>query len=445
MATNASSKVYPLTKDQLDELMVWRSEALERMPYFARILFSFRPLNAPGLKTFACDPGYRLYIDFDAVTQKGIRWCSEALLHECGHMYNDHAARATEHGVTDDERFNWNLAGDAEINDDLAAAGCQTIADSGILPSHFAMDNNLLAEQYMDEIRRRQPPSSPSAGAGDQSGDQSGSSPFSGCGSASGGEAAPCELDQGDDAGGAAPAATAAEKKVIQIATASAVREHAAKHRGSTPRGLVARAETILAPPKLPWRQILASSVRRASAMRTGVYDTTFTRPNRRRSNVEVAPGRRGIYPGNYAPEPLIAVVRDTSGSMIGEDLSSVTSEIEGIARQMGVRGEALRILDVDAAVGSVKGYHGVSTLDEVTGRGGTDMGVGIAYAATLRPRPTTIVVITDGYTPWPDAKPRVPVVICVVGHGDLSLLVEATPEWATTVAVDIDEKAPAS
>ncbi|MHB1783477.1 MAG: vWA domain-containing protein [Acidimicrobiales bacterium] len=437
MATNVSRKVYPLTKDQLDELMVWRSEALERMPYFARILFSFRPLSAPGLKTFACDPGYRLYIDFDAVTQRGIRWCTEALLHECGHMYNDHAARAIEYGVADVERFNWNMAGDAEINDDLAAAGCQTLADSGILPSYFQMDDHLLAEQYMDEIRRRQPPSSPSAGAPDQSG----SSPFSGCGSASGGEVAPCELEQGDDASGAAPAATASEKKVIQIATAVAVREHAAKHPGSTPGGLVTRAETILAPSKLPWRQILASSVRRATAMRAGVYDTTFTRPNRRRSNVEVAPGRRGIYPGNYAPEPLIAVVRDTSGSMSDEDLSAVTIEIEGIARQMGVRGDALRILDVDAAVASVKGYHGVSTLDEVTGRGGTDMGAGVAYAVTLHPRPTVIVVVTDGYTPWPDAKPRMPVVICVVGRGDLSRVVEATPDWATTVAVDIDEE----
>ena len=439
MTTGTHTKVSPLSKDQLDELMVWRAEALERMPYFARILYAFRPLDAPGLGTFACDPGYRLYVDFGAVTERGVRWCTEALLHECGHMYNDHAVRSIEHGVRSDERFQWNLAGDAEINDDLVAAGCTTIASSGVLPSHLEMDDHLLAEQYMDELRRRHPPSMPSGGGFGQG------QPFQGCGSGSGGETAPCELDPDDDAGGAAPAASEAEKKIVQIATAAAVREHAAKHPGSTPAGLVERAETILAPSKLPWRQILASSLRRAAAMRVGVHDTTYLRPNRRRGRVEVAPGRRAVYPGSYAPEPQIVVARDTSGSMGRDELQMVTVEVEAIAAQIGVRGEALRVLDVDVEVGSVKGYRGVSSLEEVTGRGGTDMGAGIAYAATMRPRPTVVVVITDGYTPWPDVKPRIPVVVCIVGRGDLSQLVEAAPDWASVVAVDPDEDRPAA
>ena len=439
MTTGTHTKVSPLSKDQLDELMVWRAEALERMPYFARILYAFRPLDAPGLGTFACDPGYRLYIDFGAVTERGVRWCTEALLHECGHMYNDHAVRSIEHGVRSDERFQWNLAGDAEINDDLVAAGCTTIASSGVLPSHLEMDDHLLAEQYMDELRRRHPPSMPSGGGFGQG------QPFQGCGSGSGGETAPCELDPDDDAGGAAPAASEAEKKIVQIATAAAVREHAAKHPGSTPAGLVERAETILAPSKLPWRQILASSLRRAAAMRVGVHDTTYLRPNRRRGRVEVAPGRRAVYPGSYAPEPQIVVARDTSGSMGSDELQMVTVEVEAIAAQIGVRGEALRVLDVDVEVGAVKGYRGVSSLEEVTGRGGTDMGAGIAYAATMRPRPTVVVVITDGCTPWPDVKPRIPVVVCIVGRGDLSQLVEAAPDWASVVAVDPDEDRPAA
>ena len=446
MPSSTRHQVAPLTKDQLDQLMVWRSEALERMPYFSRILFSFRPLDAPGLGTFACDPDYRLYIDFDAVVSKGLAWCSEALLHECGHMYNDHAARATEYRVQAGEQHSWNLAGDAEINDDLVAAGCRSIALSGVLPRHLHMSDHLLAEQYMDTLRNKRPPagSASKPGGADQTpggGDPMDDDPFGGCGSASGGMAAPCELPTSDDCGGAAPAATESEKKVIEIATAAAVREHAAKHPGSTPGGLVERANAILAPSKLPWRQILSSSVRRATAMRAGVHDTTFQRPNRRKGRVEVAPGRRSIYPGSYSPEPLIALVRDTSGSMGRYELEMVSVEVEGIARQLGVRSEALRVIDVDATVNTVKGYRGVSTLEDVAGRGGTDMGAGVAFAATLRPRPTVIVVVTDGYTPWPDVKPRVPVVICVVGRGDLTPLAEATPPWATTVVVDPDEK----
>ena len=449
MTTGTHRKLSRPTKEQLDELMAWRAEALERMPYFARILYAFRPLDAPGLGTFACDPSYRLYIDFEAVSQRGVRWCAEAMLHECGHIYNDHAGRSTEHRVLPNERFLWNLSADAEINDDLVATGCQTIAENGVLPCHFQMDDHLLAEQYMDALRQQRPPSlhaseggsqgEPGDGASDSDDDADGQ-PFGGCGSGSGGEAAPCELAPDDDANGAAPGVSEAEKKVIQIATAAAVREHAAKHPGTTPGGLVERAEMILAPSKLPWRQILASSLRRAAAMRVGVHDTTYLRPNRRRSRVEVVPGRRAVYPGSYAPEPQIVVVRDTSGSMSTNELSMVTSEVEAISRQMGVRDEALRVLDVDTEVAAVRGYQSATSLGEVVGRGGTNMGAGIAYAVNMRPRPTVIVVLTDGYTPWPAEKPRVPVVVCIVGQGDLSYLLEAAPKWASVVAVDLDE-----
>ena len=88
-----------------------------------------------------------------------------------------------------------------------------------------------------------------------------------------------------------------------------------------------------------------------------------------------------------------------------------------------------------------MRGYHGASSLDDVYGRGGTDMRAGIAAAIELRPRPTVIVVVTDGYTPWSEDKPKVPVVICIVGRGDLQSVVEQAPEWATVVTVDPTEK----
>ena len=89
-------------------------------------------------------------IDFNAVTPQSVAGWAEALLHECAHMYNEHAGRAEECGVKDAERFNWNLSGDAESNDDIVAAGCKTMAVSGILPNHLGMPDHLLAEQYMD-------------------------------------------------------------------------------------------------------------------------------------------------------------------------------------------------------------------------------------------------------------------------------------------------------
>ncbi len=43
----------------------------------------------------------------------------------------------------------------------------------------------------------------------------------------------------------------------------------------------------------------------------------------------------------------------------------------------------------------------------ELVGGGGTDMAQGIVTALRLRPRPSLVVVLTDGETPWPASPPR--------------------------------------
>ena len=144
-----------LSRSQMDELVVWRSLSLEKMPYLASTLLALRPLDAPGLGTFAVDATLRLYVDFEAVTPKGPVWCAEALLHECCHIFGDHAARSDDAAVAADERQMWNLSADAEANDDLAAAGCQTIEVDGILPGTLGEEDHQTAEFYLAALRRR--------------------------------------------------------------------------------------------------------------------------------------------------------------------------------------------------------------------------------------------------------------------------------------------------
>lgn len=103
---------------------------------------------------------------------------------------------------------------------------------------------------------------------------------------------------------------------------------------------------------------------------------------------------------------------------MTPDDLSTVTSEVEGIAKQLGVRDNNLIVLDVDAELAATRKYRKASDLEEISGRGGTDMCVGIESAMALRPVPSAIVVLTDGFTPWPTEKGRVPIVACIVGLG---------------------------
>ena len=444
------------SEDQQAQLSAWRAVALERMPYLATTLLSLRYLDAPGLGTFAVDDRMRCYIDFAAVSVYGVDWCAEALLHECGHVFGRHAERMAEAGLTDAEKAAklGNLAADCEVNDDLVAAGCSSIAGQspngpgGVLPSHFGLDDHQTAEEYLDELRK-QAQSAPAQAGGSGGGPNSrpspegdGGEPYAGCGSGAGAEAAPCELPDGDDAKGAAPAASDAEKARVRIATAVAVTAAAAKAPGSVPAGLLATAKAALEPSKVPWRAVLASSIRRAVASRLGDADVTYSRRNRRRPSTLLASGRAVVNPGVVSPLPSLAVVRDTSGSMSDDELGKVSVEIEAIARQIGIRGDDLRVLDVDAATHAVRAYRGPASLEEVTGRGGTDMGAGIADAVALRPTPTAVIVVTDGFTPWPAVRPRVPVVVCLVAAGKVSPesgVVESVPAWARLVVVEGD------
>ena len=66
-------------------------------------------------------------------------------------------------------------------------------------------------------------------------------------------------------------------------------------------------------------------------------------------------------------------------------------------------------------------------------------MGQGIAAASALRPRPAVIIVLTDGYTPWPAEPPpgsRVIVGLLVEGGGP-GITELAGPDWARTILID--------
>ena len=91
------TEVRALTAEEWRRLRLARMAAVEAMPYFARALFALVPVAAPGLKTFAVDKHWRLYVDPGMLgTEQGwsIPTASSVLLHEVGHVLRDHAARA---------------------------------------------------------------------------------------------------------------------------------------------------------------------------------------------------------------------------------------------------------------------------------------------------------------------------------------------------------------
>ena len=92
------SEIRALTADEWRRLRLARMAAVEAMPYFARALFALSPVAAPGLKTFAVDKFWRLYVDPAMLgTDEGwsIPQAGAVLLHEVGHVLRDHGGAVT--------------------------------------------------------------------------------------------------------------------------------------------------------------------------------------------------------------------------------------------------------------------------------------------------------------------------------------------------------------
>jgi predicted metal-dependent peptidase len=157
-----------------------------------------------------------------------------------------------------------------------------------------------------------------------------------------------------------------------------------------------------------------------------GASDYSYRRPSRRQG--QVGDGKV-VLPSLRQPAPRVVVVVDTSGSISDTMLSQALAEVRGILEAAGQR-EGVRVLAVDAAIQSCRRVFRPEQV-ELAGGGGTDMRVGLEAATKMRPRPDTIVVITDGYTPWPDEPPRgIRVIVAHLGGGG------DVPEWAKEVKI---------
>ena len=88
------------------------------------------------------------------------------LLHEVGHVLRDHGGRAD---MVDSpvDRTMWNVAADAEINDDLIAAGLG-LPDGVVTPTGIGCEDGHAAEVY---YRHLVPPGTPPQRPDDPGGD----------------------------------------------------------------------------------------------------------------------------------------------------------------------------------------------------------------------------------------------------------------------------------
>ena len=120
---------------------------------------------------------------------------------------------------------------------------------------------------------------------------------------------------------------------------------------------------------------------------------------------------------------------------MSGADHAKAFAEVDAVLKRV-VPGEAIRVLSVDDEVHTDQRVVQARQITPVGGRG-TDMCVGITAAA--RRSPAAIIVITDGYTPWPqDPPPGARKVIAALTHTGC---INQVPGWIQ--AIDISDPDP--
>lgn len=389
-----------------NRLTAARLRAAESQPFLTQALYALTPVDNPGSGTFGVDEQLRLHVDGAALDRWTIPECAGVLLHEVGHVIRDHAGRARSLGVGPDTRHRWNVAADAEINDDLLADGV-TLPEGGITPARLGLAAGRAAEYYYHALTEI--PDGPDCGPGCH------------------GQATTRSAPGGPTGTEGPPGLAEVELLVLRRRVADAAAE-AARHRpGSVVGGWTRWAQAVLEP-VLDWRIVLQALVRRAVADVAGRVDYSYRRPGRRR--VE-----RVVLPAMRRPLPAVAVVIDVSGSVTSAELSAAWSEVSGCLRSIGIRRDLLRVYATDVETTRITDL--TARRVPLTGGGGTDLRHGIQTALAARPRPGVVVAITDGWTPWPTTPTSAALVVALLNPSEEGLnQPPPPPAWARVVPI---------
>lgn len=380
--------------------------AAHHHPYLASALFATQLVPEPGAGGVAVDEAWRVYVDPEFVSGWSAEQLGAELVHHAGHLLRDHANRARAVGLADDEIDHWVDAADAEITDDLSPEVQRALVAA--TPDDLDSNDGWFAEEYFHR------------GAPREHGHRD-------CGSGAHGHER--SWDRPPGGGDGDDGVSEDEAELLRRRVASEVQEHE-KREGGTPAGLLRWAEAVLAT-QVDWRRELGAELRRGIDTTMGAVDYSYARPSRRSGAVAGV-----VLPSLRQRTAEIGVVLDTSASMSEDLLAQSLAEIDGLLASSGVRPDSVRVLTCDADVTAAQRVRSSRDI-ELVGGGGTDMSEGIERAMALRPRPDVLVIVTDGYTPWPaEAPPVGRVVVAQLGDSTTAPPPPPAPVWAHLVHV---------
>lgn len=413
----AKKKVTELHPEEI--LSAARLMATQHMPYIASALWNLIIKWMPGLETMAVTKRGVCYIDPEILPVWGVYQTMVGLLHETSHLLRDHAAR-TDLAISVQGQLHpmveavirkiANVAGDAELNDDLEDTGLQLLP-TDVIPQKLQCDRGLTMEEYMNHLIKKAEQNAqqgqapmmgmPQPGRGDTgSGD---GADGEGCGSVAGNPNPKCEGDSDADGNPKNDGKTSdgegrsdAEIDRLKKEVAEKVKEHQAAHgKGSVPGGWDVWADQQLQPPKVPWEQKLQKVCRNGVSVVKGMMDYRYGRPSRRQAGVGFGAGRP-VLPSMISYMPHALFVIDTSGSMGSTETERGMSESNGVMNSMGVK---LSFGTIDAAVHEP--FKEVKSIQEamqmMKGGGGTAFCPVFDAIEDMRHKPNILVFCTDG------------------------------------------------
>lgn len=376
-----------------------KGRLLMKHPFFATLLLRTQVTITTDVPLAATN-GEQMFFNPDFLAKLSIEDVMCVMCHEIGHDSLLHSLRleSRNHDL-------WNQACDHAINLMLIDQGftCPKAVPGGWLadPKYKGWS----ADKIYDDLRRNPPPPQGGGAGGDDpaGGMPGGSSPGQGKPDPNGQGGGKRDWLHGDilpsPAKTEAEAAAAQQKAKQRVAAAANMARMAGKLSGDLERMVDEMLET-----KVPWTDVLRDFMLRIVKARE-----SWNHRNRRFSAVYLP--RR--FEKRMGP---IVFIPDTSGSMWcagadQSDLDKICNEMAACATQ--TEPENITVLWADTAV---KGTQ-VFTPDEFElsklvpkGGGGTDMRVPLKHAETLDPQ--VVVLMTDGYTPWPDAEPPFPLIV---------------------------------
>lgn len=429
-----------------EKMSLARALVLHKAPYFSDAVYGFVFTPVDAIPTMLVTSKLILGFSPQWALVASVPKLAADIYHEVHHFVRKHFLRGA--GRNPDIV---NIAGDLSINPDIVLEGWD-LDELALMPANYNFQDGLAMEEYYEKLYQKiqggsgkGPPQPSSRGRGKkQPGNgpppngSGGTPPPPGigsgkCGGISGQAAYPAieaELNKVPDLG-----RTDVEVQTIEKKVGAAVRAYAAsKGRGNLPANLRDLLDAFEEPSWIRWEDELGQVLRETTGrVQAGGQDFSLARPAKRALMWGV------VRAGMIERLPEVAIIRDSSGSMGGAELTAAARESYAIVQALGI--EEVWFADADTTIASPWQRVGADffrTLTHASGRGGTDFVKPIESARKLNPQPDILVYLTDGDGRAPKEAPLDLAIVwgIVPGYGN-----KAPARWGHTVIISDDPK----